>query len=123
MFAAASSSSLGFPILTSLIAVPVITSVAILVFGRFRAEWTKLVALVGSVATGALSLWMLASFDTTDAGFQFTSRHEWIPMWGISWNVGVDGISLFLVVLTGLLFPLVIAGVDPHHDERPYLAW
>lgn len=36
---------------------------------------------------------------------------------------GVDGISLFLVVLTGVLFPLVIAGVDPHHDERPYLAW
>jgi NADH-quinone oxidoreductase subunit M len=123
MLAAASSSSLGFPILTSLIAVPVITSIAILVFGRFRAEWTKLAALVGSVATGALSLWMLASFDTSDAGFQFASRHEWIPMWGISWNVGVDGISLFLVVLTGLLFPLVIAGVDPHHDERPYLAW
>jgi NADH-quinone oxidoreductase subunit M len=123
MFAAASSSSLGFPILTSLIAVPVVTSIAILVFGRFRAEWTKLVALVGSVATGALSLWMLASFDSADAGFQFTSRHEWIPMWGISWNVGVDGISLFLVVLTGLLFPLVVAGVDPHHDERPYLAW
>jgi NADH-quinone oxidoreductase subunit M len=123
MLAAASSSSLGFPILTSLIAVPVITSIAILVFGRFRAEWTKLAALVGSVATGALSLWMLASFDTSDAGFQFASRHEWIPMWGISWNVGVDGISLFLVVLTGFLFPLVIAGVDPHHDERPYLAW
>ncbi len=123
MFAAASSSSLGFPILTSLIAVPVITSIAILVFGRFRAEWTKLVALVGSVATGALSVWLLASFDSAEAGFQFTSRHEWIPMWGISWNVGVDGISLFLVVLTGLLFPLVIAGVDPHHDERPYLAW
>jgi NADH-quinone oxidoreductase subunit M len=35
----------------------------------------------------------------------------------------VDGISIFLVVLTGILFPLVIAGVDPHHDHKRYLSW
>jgi NADH-quinone oxidoreductase subunit M len=35
----------------------------------------------------------------------------------------VDGISLFLVVLTGILFPLVIVGVDPHHDHKRYLSW
>ena len=123
MILAASGTPLGFPILTSLIAVPVITSIAVLVFGRFRPEWTKLTALIGSITTGALSLWVLAAFESGEAGFQFASRHEWISAWGISWNVGVDGISLFLVVLTGVLFPLVIAGVDPHHDERPYLAW
>jgi len=123
MLLAASGSSLGFPILTSLIAVPVMASIAVLVFGRIRPEWTKLTALVGSITTGALSVWMLAAFDSGEAGFQFTSRHEWISAWGISWNVGVDGISLFLVVLTGVLFPLVIAGVEPHHGERPYLAW
>ncbi len=49
--------------------------------------------------------------------------HTWIEPWGICWHLGVDGISLFLVVLTGLLFPLAIVGIDPHHDERPYLAW
>jgi NADH-quinone oxidoreductase subunit M len=37
--------------------------------------------------------------------------------------MGVDGISLFLVVLTGLLVPLVILGTDPHHDTKRYLAW
>ena len=37
--------------------------------------------------------------------------------WGISWHLGVDGISLMLVVLTGVLFPLSILGTDPHHDE------
>ena len=51
------------------------------------------------------------------------SKHTWIEPWGISWHLGVDGISLFLVVLTGVLFPLAIVGVDPHHDEKPYLAW
>ena len=37
------------------------------------------------------------------------------------WHLGVDGISLFLVVLTGVLFPLAIVGVDPHHDEQAVL--
>jgi len=120
---AASESAVAFPILTALVVVPILGAVAVLAFGRTRPEWTKLSALVASIATGALSLWVLQAFDTSDAGFQFASRHEWIPDWGISWHLGVDGISLFLVVLTGVLFPLVIAGVDPHHDERPYLAW
>jgi NADH-quinone oxidoreductase subunit M len=37
--------------------------------------------------------------------------------------LGVDGISLFMVVLTGVLFPLVFVGIDPHHDHKSYLAW
>ena len=63
------------------------------------------------------------SFEMGEAGFQFSSQHTWIEQWGISYHVGVDGISLFLVVLTGVLFPLAIVGIDPHHDEKPYLAW
>ena len=70
-----------------------------------------------------MSIWLLASFETGEAGFQFVSKHTWIEPWGISWHLGVDGISLFLVVLTGVLFPLAILGADPHHDEKPYLAW
>ena len=65
---------------------------------------------------------MLVAFDNADAGFQFVSKHPWIKPWGISWHLGIDGISLFLVVLTGVLFPLVIAGIDPHHDHKRYLA-
>ncbi|NBO84788.1 MAG: Fe-S-binding domain-containing protein, partial [Actinobacteria bacterium] len=120
---AASSSELSFPILTSLVVVPLIGAVCVLSIGRMRSEWNRLVALVSTIATGALSIWLLQAFDSTDAGFQFVSRHEWIPAWGISWHLGVDGISLFLVVLTGVLFPLVVAGVTPHHEERQYLVW
>ena len=46
------------------------------------------------------------------------TQHAWIEAWGISWHLGVDGISLFLVVLTGVLFPLAMLGADPHHDEK-----
>ena len=88
-----------------------------------RPELVKLVGLLASVVTGALTIWLLAAFETGEAGFQFVSQHPWIEAWGISWHVGVDGISLPLVVLTGVLFPLALLGVDPHHDHKPYLAW
>ena len=42
---------------------------------------------------------------------------------GISWHLGIDGISLFLVVLTGVLFPIALLGATPHHDAKPYYAW
>ena len=112
-----------FPILTALVLVPAVGSVAAALLAERRTDLVKLVALLTSVLTGGMSLWLLAGFDGTDRGFQFVSRHEWISAWGISWHLGIDGISLFLVVLTGILFPLVIAGVDPHHDHKRYLSW
>src|SRR5262245_48631621 len=51
---------------------------------------------------------MWAQFDATSAEFQFVERYAWIPSFGISYAIGVDGISLLLVVLTGLLTPLAL---------------
>ncbi len=113
----------GFPILTTIIIVPVVGAFATLIASNRRPEVVKLVALLASVITGALTIWLLSSFESGEAGFQFVSRHAWIEPWGISWHVGVDGISLPLVVLTGILFPLSILGADPHHDHKRYLAW
>jgi len=115
--------SMPFPILTALILVPMIGAFVTIFISNRRPEWVKLTAALFSVATAGMSIWLLAKFTTNDAGFQFVSKHDWIESWGISWHVGVDGISLFLVVLTGLLFPLVILGVEPHHDEKRYLGW
>jgi NADH-quinone oxidoreductase subunit M len=112
-----------FPILTALVLVPAGGAVLVAVLPNRRPEFIKLAALLVSVLAGALSVWAMSSFDTGDAGFQFISKHPWIEPWGISWNVGIDGISLFLVVLTGVLFPLVIVGIDPHHDHKRYLSW
>lgn len=120
---AVESGVIAFPILTMLVVVPALGALVVSLINRSRAEWVKLAALVTSVITGAMSVWMLVKFPSGAAGFEFVSKHSWISQWGISWHLGVDGISLFLVVLTGLLFPLVIAGVDVHHDEKPYLAW
>jgi NADH-quinone oxidoreductase subunit M len=120
---AAETTSGSFPILTALVLVPAIGAFAILLTSRQRPELSKLFAILSSAIAGAMSIWLLGAFEKGDAGFQFVSKHTWIEDWGISWHLGVDGISLFLVVLTAVLFPLVILGIDPHHDDKPYFAW
>ena len=62
------------------------------------------VSLVEFVAT--LYLWW--RFNPSDAGFQFVENYAWMPTFGISYHLGVDGISLFLIVLTGFLTPLAL---------------
>jgi NADH-quinone oxidoreductase subunit M len=118
---------LGFPILSMLIVVPAAGAAIVTVLSKRRPEFMKLVAAIASIATGAMSVWLVAEFDRNDAGFQFVSKHTWIEQWGISWHLGVDGISLFLILLTGVLFPLCILGIDPHNDDptrdKPYFAW
>jgi NADH-quinone oxidoreductase subunit M len=117
------AATLGIPLLTLLVVLPLVGAVMVSLMNKAQAEQIKLVALVFSLVTGALSVYMLAKFPSGQAGFQFVSQQSWVSEWGISWHLGVDGISLFLVVLTGVLFPLVIIGIDPHHDQKPYLAW
>ena len=114
---------LGFPILTALVLVPAIGSVLVALRRQRRPEIVKLVGLLAAVLTLALTIWMVATFDSGEAGYQFVTKHTWIEEWGISWHLGVDGISLLLVALTGLLFPLAMVAVQPHHDDKSYLAW
>ena len=109
--------------LTAAILLPFVGALAVACVPRARAELHRVVALVFASATGALTVWMLAAFDRSAGGFQFEVDHTWISEFGISWHLGIDGISLFLVVLSGLLFPLAIVAVTPHHDPKPYYAW
>jgi NADH-quinone oxidoreductase subunit M len=112
-----------FPILTLLVLVPAIGAALVALISKRQPDLVKIVALLTSVLTGGMALWVLFAFKSHDPDFQFVSQHVWIKSWGISWHLGIDGISLFLVALTGVLFPLVIVGVDPHHDHKRYLSW
>ncbi|MGB8859426.1 MAG: NADH-quinone oxidoreductase subunit M [Ilumatobacteraceae bacterium] len=114
---------INFPILTMLVLVPAAGSALVALISKRHPDLVKIAALLTSVLTGGMALWVLFAFKSHNADFQFVSQHIWIKPWGISWHLGVDGISLFLVALTGVLFPLVIAGVDPHHDHKRYLSW
>ena len=99
------------PILTLLLALPLAGAIVLALVdnrdGR-REGAIRRVALVTSllVLGGSLLLW--ARFDPASADFQFVERRAWIPAFGIDYAVGVDGLSLFLVVLTALLTPLAL---------------
>src|SRR5829696_2727337 len=123
LFAAEGGHAPDFPVLSALVILPAVGALLMAVIPKARVELPKLVALVFSVGTGALAVWALAAFDAGDAGYQYEVNRSWIGDFGISWHLGVDGISLFLVVLTALLFPVAILATDPHHDAKPYYAW
>lgn len=110
-------------LLPALIIVPLFTAVVIALLPRKRDDLTRGVALIGAAVTGLVSIYVLAKFQTGEADYQFVVRRDWIANAGISWHFGVDGISLFMVVLTGLLFPLALAAVKPDHTPKPYYAW
>ncbi len=65
-------------------------------------------ALITSLATFLISLVLWVRFDTTKAGFQFEEKFDWVPALGIGYHMGIDGISLFFVLLSTLLTPICI---------------
>ena len=89
-----------------IIAAPLI-GLAIVGFLR-QAEAIRWVTLGATVLTFALSLGLWTSFDHADGGMQFVERTQWMPTFNIQYAVGVDGISLPLVLLTTLLTPLCV---------------
>ena len=68
---------------------------------RYVALWTSLITFV-------VSLLIWAGFDPGTAAFQFVEKREWLPDWGIGYHMGVDGISMWFVLLSTLLTPICI---------------
>jgi NADH-quinone oxidoreductase subunit M len=98
-----------FPILTTIIALPAVAALAVLVIPRRRSDLVLPVAVSGSLVAFGAVVWLLVEFDAGDGGFQFVERVSWYAPWGVGWHLGVDGISLLLVALTALLFPIALS--------------
>jgi len=101
-----------FPILTSLILLPIVGALVLLfVPNDEHGDGTvRAVALVVSLLVFAETLLLWYHFSSGSAEFQFVERHAWIPAFGISYFVGIDGISLLLIVLTAFLTPIALLG-------------
>ncbi len=113
----------GFPILSMLVIVPAVAALILAVLPKSREEIVRPFGLIATSVVGALSIYLFFRFDKGQSGMQFASVHPWIKSFGISWNLGVDGISLLLVVLTGILFPIALLGPEEHHNIKQYTAW
>ncbi len=104
---------MSFPILTSLVALPVAGAILLLFVNgdeEKSAPLARKIALVVSLLVFAETLLLWSQFNVASGEFQFVERHAWIPAFGIDYFVGVDGISLLLLVLTGFLTPLALLG-------------
>ncbi len=112
-----------FPILTLLVIIPAVGAAAVACLPRDSEGVLKMVGTAFAVVELALAVALVFDYQADGGGFQFVSEHVWIRSFGISWKLGVDGISLFLVGLTALLFPLVIVGPEVHRDVKGYVAW
>jgi NADH-quinone oxidoreductase subunit M len=117
------ASSPGFPILTAMVLTPVVGALVVAAISRRRPEVTRQLAVVFAAVTGALSVAVLAMFDSAESGFQLVEQATWITTPEVAWKLGVDGISLWLVVLTGLLFPLAMIAAPPTTDHKAFYVW
>jgi NADH-quinone oxidoreductase subunit M len=103
-----------FPVLSTIIFLPSLG--AMLAFLIASEDLVKRMALIISTLTFLISLVPFFMFDPSTAAMQFFERYDWIPTLGISYEVGVDGISLLLIVLTTFLTPLtLVASWDSIH--------
>jgi NADH-quinone oxidoreductase subunit M len=96
------------PWLTVLGAVPLVGAGVVAALPKGRDLLAKQVALLVSLVVVALTVAMALQFDPDATGMQFAEHHEWIPAFGISYSVGVDGIALVLIAMATVLVPLVI---------------
>jgi NADH-quinone oxidoreductase subunit M len=99
---------MSFPYGTALLAVPAAGAAVTALIPARKANVVRAVSLGASLVTLALSAALLVDFDKTATGYQFLESKVWIKSLGIKYLMGVDGISLFMVVLTGLLFPIAL---------------
>lgn len=95
-------------ILPIIIIIPLFGILALVVLPDWKIGLIKQVALITSLSTFILSLYLWITFDNTTSKYQFVYETKWLANFNINFSLGIDGISLFLVILTTFLIPLCI---------------
>lgn len=101
----------GFPLLTVMLVVPLVGAAVIWLLPSGSSRLARPVALGTSLLTLVLALVAWARFDNAgggDSGYQLTETHSWIPQFGVSYALGVDGIALSLIVMAAILTPICL---------------
>jgi len=104
-------------ILSAVTFLPVLGAALIFLLPRRREGLVKVTALGTSLMTFAVSVPLYTRFDASLSDYQFVEQRAWMPTLGVSYHLGVDGISLLLVLLTTFLMPLVLLS-SWHSIER-----
>jgi NADH-quinone oxidoreductase subunit M len=110
-----------FPWVTVLGAVPLAGSVVVAALPAGKPLLAKRVALGTALVTLGFTIAMCFAYDTHGQTYQFVEKYSWIPAFGISYQVGVDGIALALIAMSAVLVPVVIIAAwnDVDSGRRP----
>jgi NADH-quinone oxidoreductase subunit M len=113
-----------WPILSLLVWLPTAAGVLLLLVGDRNASAGRWIALATTLVTFAVSVLLWRAFDPTTASMQFVEQQPWIGAFNAWYTLGVDGISMPLIVLTAFVTPLVVIAGWTVIDKRPtqYLA-
>lgn len=98
--------TLGFPILSTVIFIPLAGALLLLFMKTDRA--VKVTAFLTGLVNFPLSLLLYAHFDKSTTLFQFGEHIRWIPFYNINYTLGIDGITIFLILLTTMLTPICV---------------
>jgi NADH-quinone oxidoreductase subunit M len=107
-------------LLTTLMLIPLVGAIAVFLLPAEKASLAKQVALGFALATLVGSVFMLLGLNNSNGGLQHLESHDWIPAFGISWTLGVTGISASLIVMSAILVPVaIVAGWwDVEHSNQ-----
>ena len=105
-------------LLSAIIFLPLAGALIALAFPRGEHTGVRGFALAVSLVDFALSLWMGARFQPHIDGLQLVERIAWVPTLGIQYTLGVDGVSVLLVILTTFLAPIVVLSTYSSVTER-----
>jgi NADH-quinone oxidoreductase subunit M len=106
------------PLLSLITFLPGAAGIALLFIPRRSAGVLRLVSLAVTVLTFACSLPLYFGFDADAIGYQFEENRRWMPTLGVAYHVGIDGISLLLVLLTTFLMPLALVSAWGSVEDR-----
>ena len=99
----------GLPLLSLAIWAPIIAGVAVLLTGGDRnAQAARVIALIGALIGFAVTIPLYTGFDLEQGGFQFVEMRNWIDTMNANYHLGIDGISLLLILLNSLTTVLVV---------------
>ena len=108
-------------ILTIVTFMPAVGALLLLFYNREHVRSIRMFALIVTLVTFVFSLHLVAHFDSSNPDFQFGLKIPWMPSFGIDYSMGIDGISLFLILLTTLLTPLaILASWSVHERLKEY---
>ncbi|HEX7247789.1 MAG TPA: NADH-quinone oxidoreductase subunit M [Actinomycetota bacterium] len=111
------------PWLTLVIAAPLVGLPVLALWRSISDDAARWVGLGSTLVAFVVSIGMLVTFETGQAGLQMVSKHPWVESIGLSWFVGVDGFSIWLVMVTTFMFPIaVVASWKVDHQVRRFMA-